>query len=96
MNAVQVLQSLGYNCYIISMLVSSWSRLDPSIFQVSHVKIQALITDHQISKIWGGVYSDHLEYDLPQDKVDESDPITFKQYLAYNTVKTGKHFGDQL
>ena len=59
------------------MLGSSGSILDPYISQCCHVKIQALITDHLISKIWGKIYSDYLEYDLPQDEVDESDPITF-------------------
>ena len=64
------------------MVGSSGSRLEPSISQVRHVKIQALITDHLLSKIWGEIYSDHLEYDLPQDKGDESETITFPQYLA--------------
>ena len=49
--------------------------------------MQAPIKEHLISKIWGGVYSDHLEYELPQDEGDESDPITFKQYLG-NIIET--------
>ena len=43
-----------------------------------------------------GIYSDHLEYDLPQDKGDESDPITFRQYLANMTAKTENYAGYQL
>ena len=78
MNAVQAETPLGYNCYFISMVGFSGSRLDPSLSQVFHVKTQALITDHLISKIWGGIYPDHVEYDLPKDKGDESDPITFR------------------
>ena len=49
------------------MVGSSGSRLDPYISQVRHVRMQALIAEHLISKIWRGIYSDHLEYDLPQD-----------------------------
>ena len=78
------------------MVVSSGLRLDPSISQVRHFKVQALIKDHRISKRWGGVYSDHLEYDLPQDKGDESESITFRKYLANITAKTGKYYGNQL
>ena len=59
------------------MVGSSGLRLDTSISQVFHVKIQALITDHLISQILGGIYSDHLENDLPQDEGDESDPIAY-------------------
>ena len=44
----------------------------------------------------GGVYSDSIEYDLPQDEGYKSNPITFLQYLANMTVKTGKYSGDQL
>ena len=44
----------------------------------------------------GGIYSDNHEYDLPQDEVDESDPIKFLQYLANMNEKTGKYAGDQL
>ena len=44
----------------------------------------------------GGVLSNHLEYDLPQNKGEESDPITFQQYLANITAKTGMYYGDQL
>ena len=69
------------------MILPSGLRLDPSIFKVCHVKMQALITDHLLSKIWGEIYSDHLEYDLPQDKGDESNPITFRKYLANMTEK---------
>ena len=61
------------------MLGSYSARLYPYILQVHHVKIQALVTYLLISKKWGKFYSDHLEYDLPQDKGDESDPITFRQ-----------------
>ena len=49
-----------------------------------------------ISKQWGEIYSDHLEYDLPQDKGDKSNPITLQQYLAKTTEKTGKCAGDKL
>ena len=35
------------------MVGYSGSRLDPSIYKVFHVKIQALITDQLISKCWG-------------------------------------------
>ena len=58
--------------------------------------MQALITDHLTPKRWGGVYSDHLEYDLPQEEVDESDPIMLQQYLANMTAKTVKYARDQL
>ena len=44
----------------------------------------------------GGIYSYHLEYDLPQDEGKKSDPITFRQCLANMTAKTGKYAGDQL
>ena len=40
-------------------------------------------------RLGGGGYSDHLEYDLPQDEGDESERITFRQYLANMTAKTG-------
>ena len=63
--------------------------------QVHHVKIQALTTDHLISKIWGNIYSDHLKYDLPQDEGDEYDLITFQLYFYNMTAKTGKYNGDQ-
>ena len=49
-----------------------------------------------ITKRWSEIYSDHLEYDLPQDKGGESDPITFRKYLANMTEETGKYAGDQL
>ena len=55
--AVQVVKPLGYNLSFISMVGSSVSRIDPSISQIRHVKMQALIIDHLISKIWGGIYS---------------------------------------
>ena len=42
------------------------------------------------------IYSDHLEYELPQDEGHESKPITLQQYLANMTAKTGKYAGDQL
>ena len=63
------------------MVGSSGSIFDPYISQVLHVKMQAPITEHLISKIWGGIYSDHLEYKLPQDEGDDSDPITFRKQL---------------
>ena len=78
------------------MIGSSGSRLDPSISQVRHVKMQLQIKDNLISKRWGEIYSDHLGYDLPQDMRDESEPITFQQYLANINSKTGKYSGDQL
>ena len=49
--------------------------------------MQALITDHLIFKILGEIYSDHLEYDIPQDERDESDPIMLGQYLSNMTAK---------
>ena len=58
--------------------------------------MQALIIDNLISKIWGGVYSEHLKYYLPQDEVDESEPITFRKYVSNVTAKTGKYAGDPL
>ena len=73
------------------MLGSSGSRLVPSISQVLQVKMQALIPESLISKRWGGGYSYHIEYDITEDKGDESDPITFRQYLANMTSKTGKY-----
>ena len=69
------------------MIRSYGSRLDPYISQVPHVKMQALIKYHQISKIWGEIYSDHIEYDISQDEGDKSDPIMFRQYLANMTEK---------
>ena len=78
------------------MLGSSGSRLDPSISKFCHVKMQALITDHLISKTWGKFYSDHLKYDLPQYKGDESNPILFRKYLAKMTAKTRKYVRDKL
>ena len=64
------------------MVGSSGSRHATYILQVHHAQIQALTKDHLISKIWGNIYSDHLEYDLPQDKGDEYDPIMFQQYFS--------------
>ena len=78
------------------MVGSSRSILDPSISQVRHVKVQVLTTDHLISKRLGGIYSDHLEYYLPQYKGDESNPITFRHYLANMTAKTGNYARDKL
>ena len=69
------------------MVGSSGSRLYPYISQVRYVKMQALIIDHLISKIWKGFYSDHINYDLPQDDGDEFNPIIFLQYLANMTTK---------
>ena len=96
MTAVQVYKNLGYNCSFISMIGSSESRVEYFILQVRHVKLKSLVTDHLIFKRWGGFYSDHLGYDLLQDKGDESNPITFRQYFANMTTKTGKYAGDQL
>ena len=53
MTVAQAEKSLGYNCFFISMVGSFVSRLDPSISIVCHVKMQAVITDHLISKRWG-------------------------------------------
>ena len=78
------------------MLGSYGSILDPYLSQVRYVKMQALITDHLISKIWGKFYSEHLKYDLTQYEGDESDLITLRQYLANMTGKTGKYAVDQL
>ena len=66
-------------------------RLDPSTLQFHHVKMQAIITDHLISKIWGKFYSCHLGYDLPQDEGYEYNPITFQIYLSNMTAKTGTY-----
>ena len=68
MTVVKLENPLGYRCPFISIVGYYVSRLDPSISKFRHVKMQALITDHLISKHWGGVYSHHLEYDLPQDE----------------------------
>ena len=78
------------------MIGSSGSRIKPCTLQDHHIKIQSLIIDHLISKIWGNVYSDHLKYDLPQDEGDKSDPITFRQYVASITSKMGEYARDQL
>ena len=78
------------------MLVSSVSRLDTSISKVGHVKMQALIIDHLISKRWERIYLDHLKYELPQDDVNESDPIMLQQYLSNITSKMFKYTRDQL
>ena len=78
------------------MVGPSVSRLEPSVSHVRHVKMQALIIDHLISKRCGGIYSGHIEYDLPQDEGYESRPITFRQYLENMTSKTGKYAGDKL
>ena len=58
--------------------------------------MQAIIIDHLISKIWGGIYSYHIEYDLPQDKEYESVTITFQKYLANTSSKTEKYARYQL
>ena len=58
--------------------------------------MKALITDHLISRIWVDIFSDHLEYELPQDKRDESDPITFQKCSANMTAKMGKYARYQL
>ena len=87
---MKILQSenpQGYNCSLISMVVSSGSILEPSTSQVCHVKMQSLIIDHLISKRWGKIYSENIKYDLPQDEVYESNPITFRKYLANMTEK---------
>lgn len=78
------------------MIGSCGSRLDPPIPQVCHLIMQALITDRLISIHWGVIYSEHIGYELPQDKEYESDHITFRKYLVHITVKTGKYCGDQL
>ena len=72
--------------------------LDPSTSQVIHIKMKSLIIDHLISKLLGGGGRDsyHLKYYLPQDKGDESNPITFLQYLANITEKMVKHVRYQL
>ena len=59
------------------MVLSSGSIFDPYISHVRRVKIQALITDNLIPKIWGKIDSDHIGYNLLQDKGDEYDPIKF-------------------
>ena len=76
------------------MVRYSGSTLDPYILQVIHVKMQAIITYHMISKRWGEIYSDHFEYELPQDKGYEYDPIMFRQYFLNVTEKKGKYAGD--
>ena len=77
MTVVKLENPLGYRCPFISIVGYYVSRLDPSISKFRHVKMQALITDHLISKSWGLIYSDRLDYDIPWDKGDESDPINF-------------------
>ena len=59
---------------------------------------QNLCTNHRSTDIkkWGKFYSNHLEYDIPQDEGYQYDPITFRPYLANLTSKTGKYDGDQL
>ena len=44
----------------------------------------------------GGGYSDHFKHYLIWNKGDESDPITFRKYIANMTVSTGKYARDQL
>ena len=78
------------------MVGFSGSRLNTSISQVIHIKMQALITDHLIPQIWGEIYSDHLKYDLPQDEGDEYNTTKFQKYLSNMTAKTGKYTGDQI
>ena len=78
------------------MIGSCGSRLDPPIPQVCHLIMQALITYRLISIHWGVIYSEHIEYEPPQDKEYESDHITFRKCLVHITVKTGKYCGDQL
>ena len=78
------------------MVGSSGPILDPSILQVCHEKMQALITGNLISKIWERIYSNHLEYGLPQYKVDKLDPIMFQNYLGNMTEKNRKYAEDQL
>ena len=96
MTAAQAEKPLGYNCSFISVVGSSGSIIDPSILKVRHVKTKALITYHLISKIWGEIYLDHIEYYLPQDKGDKSDPIIFRKYLANMTAKAEKYARYQL
>ena len=43
----------------------------------------------------GEIDSDHIGYNLLQDKGDEYDPIKFWQYLANMAAQTGKYAGDQ-
>ena len=93
---VQAENPLGYNGLFISMVGSSSSRLDVSISQIFHVKMQTLISNHLISKCWVGIYSDRFEDSLPQDVGDESDPITPRKYLASMTAKMGKYARYQL
>ena len=78
------------------MVRSSGSELYPSIYKVCHIKMKALVTNHLISKRWGRIYSDHLEYELPQDDGDGSNPIMFQQYLSSLTAKTCTYARDQL
>ena len=54
MTVVKAVKPLGYNCSFISIVGSYGPRLDPSILQVRHIKIQALMKDHMISKKMGG------------------------------------------
>ena len=77
------------------MVGSYGSKLDPSIYKGHHVKVQALITNHLISKRWREIYSDYLAYNLPQDKGDKSDPILLQKYLTNMTAKMGKYAGDR-
>ena len=56
--------------------------------------MQAQITDHLVSKIRFGIYSDLLKYDLSQEEGDESDYITIKQYLSNMTAKIGNYASD--
>ena len=44
----------------------------------------------------GEGYSDRIEYDLPKDEGDKSDPIMFQQYLSNMNAKTGNKSVDKL
>ena len=81
---------------IYSIVGTSVLRLDPYTLKFCHAKMKAIIKDHLISKIWGEIYPDHIEYELPQDEGDESYPITLRRYLANMTTKTVKYDRDQL
>ena len=94
--SLQAGKTLGQNLFFIYMVGSSSSRLHHFISEVYHVEIQALITDHLISKLLEGILSYHIGYDIPQLDGDESDPIGFQKYLANMTAKIIKYDIDQL
>ena len=79
--STNIMKPLGYNNSFISMIGASSNKLDTSVSQVRHVKMQALVMDHMISKHWGEIYLGRLEYEVTQDKEIFNTTIKFRELL---------------